>query len=141
MSSAASVVVKPLVRPGELLLEASDLGLLGDEFADLRAGLLTVENPGVALLAPLADQRRGKAFTAQIRPTFVHLARLLVGGQVGELIGGAEHGPAGTVGSGMSGGHAVIVLDRDRGGNRHRRVDPYLAPAGGVAVNQWSQLC
>lgn len=44
-----------LVCPGELLLEASDLGLLGGECADLRAGLLTVEDPGVALLAPLAD--------------------------------------------------------------------------------------
>ena len=75
-----------LVRAVELPLEASDLGLLGGEFADLRAGGFAVEDAGVALLAPLGDEGGVEALAAQVGAAFVRLAGLLVGGQVRELV-------------------------------------------------------
>lgn len=60
-----------LVRSLQLAFEACDLGLLGGEFADLVAGLLSVEDAGIALFAPLADQGRVQAFAAQVRASAV----------------------------------------------------------------------
>ncbi|MGW8537933.1 hypothetical protein ACWGK5_27750 [Rhodococcus qingshengii] len=59
-------------------------------FAGFLSGFRAVEDAGVALFAPFADQRGVQAFAAQVRTASVALAGLLGRGQVGELVGGAE---------------------------------------------------
>lgn len=50
----------------ELTLEPGDLGLLGGEFADVGAGRFALQHPGVALLAPRADQRGVQPLPTQL---------------------------------------------------------------------------
>ena len=112
MSRAASVVCQPLVRAGEFAGEPGDLGLLGGELADLLAGFLAGEDPGVALFAPFADQRGVQALPAQIRPAVAVLAGLLVGAEVRELVSAAvnarrRRGPSAL---GCAGSIAFIVV-------------------------------
>ena len=57
--------------PVEFTLQPGDLGLLGGEPADFRPGRLVPKQPGVAVLAPLADQRGIQALAAQIGPASV----------------------------------------------------------------------
>lgn len=92
-----------LVRSFEFAGESGDLGLLGGEFADFGTGFRAVEDTGITLFAPFADQRGVEAFAAQVRAASVALAGLLVRGQVGELVGGAEGASLRAVGAGMRG--------------------------------------
>ncbi|QZS52569.1 hypothetical protein [Rhodococcus opacus] len=113
--------------------ESGDLDLFGSELADLLAGLLTVEDAGVAPFAPFPDQRGVQAFATQVRASAATLTCLFLGGQVGELVGGTEGASwSRALGSGMRRVHPVIVLDRHHAGNRHRRVDPHLALQAGL---------
>lgn len=48
---------QPFGRHVQFPSQAGDLSLFSSELADLRTGRLAVECTGIALLAPLADQR------------------------------------------------------------------------------------
>jgi hypothetical protein len=66
--------LQPLVGAIEFAGKPGDLDLLGGEPPDLLPGPFPSEYAGIALLAPLTDQRRVQALPPQIRPTLAVLA-------------------------------------------------------------------
>lgn len=70
--------VQPFTQTGVFPREPGDLSLLRGQLADLLARLLARQHAGIALLAPLADQRRVQALSPQIPAAVAVLARSLV---------------------------------------------------------------
>src|SRR6185312_8945402 len=112
--------VQPLVCASEFAGEPRDLGLFGGEPANLLAGPFARQHPGVALLAPFADQRRIQALPPQIGAAFTVFARLLIGMQMGNLVRRGERATAPRpVGSGVRWIHRFIVVHRGNRGAGH----------------------
>jgi hypothetical protein len=108
--------VQPLVQTGIFLREPGDLSLLGGQLADLLARLLARQHAGIALLTPLADQRRVQAFPPQVPAAVVLLARRLVGFQMGEVLRRGERAPpTRPVTARVLGSHPLIIALNQRG--------------------------
>src|SRR6476469_6403965 len=124
--------VQPLVCASEFAGEPRDLGLFGGEPANLLAGPFARQHPGVALLAPFADQRRIQALPPQIGAAFTVFARLLIGMQMGNLVRRGERATAPRpVGSGVGWIHRFIVVHRGNRGAGHGvpiRISPCVRP-------------
>ena len=132
---------QPLAQPGVLPGEPGDLGLLGGQFADLLTGPFARQHARVALLAPLADQRRIQPLPPQIRAAVTVLTRLLVGvrwASLSEAVNARRRrGPSGLgwVGSIRSLSFTEEIVELVM---MYRSVS---RPASGrFAVNQWTQL-
>src|SRR5215207_7853676 len=123
---------QPLAHPGVLPRETGDLGLLGGEPANLSAGPFARQHPGVALLAPFADQRRIQALPPQIGATLTVFARLFVGRQVGKFVRRGERAtPPRSVWSRVARIHPFIVVHRGNRGAGHDvpfRISPCVRP-------------
>ena len=132
MSRAASVVCNRLFARASSPREPRDLGLFGGEPANLLAGPFARQHPGVALLAPFADQRRIQALPPQIGAAFTVFARLLIGMQMGNLVRRGERATAPRpVGSGVGWIHRFIVVHRGNRGAGHGvpiRISPCVRP-------------
>src|SRR6476659_4092972 len=124
--------VQPFVCASEFAGEPRDLGLFGGEPANLLAGPFARQHPGVALLAPFADQRRIQALPPQIGAAFTVFARLLIGMQMGNLVRRGERATAPRpVGSGVRWIHRFIVVHRGNRGAGHGvpiRISPCVRP-------------
>jgi hypothetical protein len=92
----------------QLALQPGNLSLFLGGFANGLTGVSTIKHACIALFAPLDDLGGIQPIGAKIRAALLCLDRLIVGLQVLQFFGDADHSAAGFIGGTIS-AHAPII--------------------------------